>query len=119
MQVILKGKLQGQQRWEKFAEKLRQQFTEGILGSKWQDWTLEIYYFEPKLYSKDFLTKWDESGILRAWYGSDRLDEDIKGPIDFLEWRKTPLREKINCLMVKLLDALKGKNKASGSVFQL
>lgn len=119
MQIILKGKLQGQQRWEKFAEKLRQHFTEGILGPEWQDWTLEICYFGPKLYLTDFLTKWKDFRILRVWYGSDRLDEDVKAPIDFPDWREIPLETKINHLMVKLLDALKEKNKAAGSVFQL
>ena len=119
MQIILKGKLQSQEKWKKFAEKLKQHLTEKNLGQEWRNWLLEIYYFEPKLYLTDFLTKWDESRVLRVWYGSDRLDEDIKAPIDFPEWRKKPLKEKIDCLMVKLLHVLKGKNKAAGSAFQL
>lgn len=127
MKITLKeDELQEEKRkenWKRFADELRKYFTKRVLGPEWEKWELEVHYFSPPETNLSeperslaccltgFLNKYDDSKILKAWYRSDQLDEEIRPPCYNLWWRELSFNQRISSLTMELFERLKGKTK--------
>jgi len=106
-------------RWQRFLDQLADKLGKGKFENLLSDWTLEFCCFKEELCLPEILTKHIKGKLFRKWYPISMLDsweEVIKRdnknfPIE--SWCKMTEEEKINTLIVKLIDIFQKEERST------